>query len=1024
MKSPRTRAAVAHAIWSLAAIVVLPLLAASPADGDDATDVAGQLIATTSDVLDLLTYDVHTTFRRHDGSTVERTTGAVVGVPELVDVNGGLPDVTVSILPLLDRLRLSVTKLPTAPTRLPLKVEAVIDVPTGDGPGLGVAYGYDQTEATAPRTFSTDLLFSIFRLPLLKNLSVIARTSGAPDAMTIIGTLFTRGAGRERVDPTFARLRVSPVPPQVRLDASVTSRPARPADAPDPAVTARDEVQARVRTNQSVDAVVTASVVRGETRRDVVADITGLPTDLTVGFVDELLEDTPARLTRQRDIILSTSQTTKKVDVRVEELRDDALQRSIHAIGDEIPRSISASLRTDEKAGVADPTKPDAQTDTTTVAYDADGAVGSLSLTADDFVDGSRSRQVHAVAETLPPEFTFERIVRGIDDPETEKKESTQRAVFDAPAGSLGSLEAGIAEGAAVVFPDPAPFFRPGDLDPGEEPGYAIVDDDDLALRLFGISHALVDTADPLLIEAAATSGPFAARVVKGSLEVTGQVLDLPAAATVRFSPGRDATETAPATPTTVRYRGSAPIGEIRAVATETDPDLTIFGEVTTAAVGVEDVPADLDLSVLSDDPNAAPTDGTPEVVASFDAHGAKVGLLEVLLTSGPDLETFPAGVDGVLLRDVGDDFVLGGRLTGLRRATLERTVVLGDPDRFRVQSSTTTVSLDAPHEGELPLLIDLDQQNATGRHRTIVELADRPDTVSDLTLDQEQAALPDVVTPFLKSPIPRRTSLRYRASEDSGELSVCLRHGELPAGFDCSAQDLDRQIGVHGLTARIDSIPARLDVCFASDPTELARKKLVPRVDCLGTADAQPYSERALCDDGDGVVFRLECPDDDELPISMSLLVDASSRVTVNLRNCEDAEALEAGKACILESGAAFIRVRDLSLQRLAAQIDKPILDGEANDNGYAYLDTQVDGGISLITGDVLLDPGEEARVAATFPQHADPADEFHAEDRLVVFEVVPTAVNAIPPFLGTCTRGGAEIKVSIFNIANDVCP
>jgi hypothetical protein len=122
----------ATALATLMLVVALGAGGPAAASGESPS-VTHRLLATVGDLLDVATYEVHTRFTNADGTTTDRSTPAVVGVPELVNVNRGLPDLAVTVTPLADRLRLSIDKLPTASSSLPVLVEAVFDLPGGLG---------------------------------------------------------------------------------------------------------------------------------------------------------------------------------------------------------------------------------------------------------------------------------------------------------------------------------------------------------------------------------------------------------------------------------------------------------------------------------------------------------------------------------------------------------------------------------------------------------------------------------------------------------------------------------------------------------------------------------------------------------------------------------------------------------------------------------------------------------------------------------------------------------------------------
>ena len=88
--------------------------------------------------LNVLSYGIRTDFVKPDGSHVVKITGAVVGLPALVDADNdllGLPDVMVTLTPAgTSKYQLQIQRLLTAPAAMPASVDHATGAPGSSSP--------------------------------------------------------------------------------------------------------------------------------------------------------------------------------------------------------------------------------------------------------------------------------------------------------------------------------------------------------------------------------------------------------------------------------------------------------------------------------------------------------------------------------------------------------------------------------------------------------------------------------------------------------------------------------------------------------------------------------------------------------------------------------------------------------------------------------------------------------------------------------------------------------------------------
>lgn len=255
--------------------------------------------------------------------------------------------------------------------------------------------------------------------------------------------------------------------------------------------------------------------------------------------------------------------------------------------------------------------------------YSASAPVDHLSLLLAESAGGTVLREAALDVEDMPRRASF------VQDTPTH-------ATFQSEA-PIGRIDVGLSSGGPIRrLPDANAYLYSDDVGGARS----------FALRLFGLEAFEMSTADPVLFDATLGAGPMHVVQRRGAASLDAWIRDVPHQIRVSFSQSAG----------TLTYNGSAVVGEI--TLDMADP-AGISGRADELHLVLRDLPTSLELSLSS-------TGGS----VSLDAHGQTLGSIEVLLTSGPDQRLDPS-VDGILLRDLADRYVVFGRITGLRRAVV-----------------------------------------------------------------------------------------------------------------------------------------------------------------------------------------------------------------------------------------------------------------------------------------------------------------------------------------------------------------
>lgn len=633
-----------------------------PAGAHEGPGPVQQLIATAEDLLDLATYTVRTELSLPGGESTVRTQQAVIGVPALVEVHGSIvpvPDLIVTVLPSPSGALLEVVRSPLALGALPVKVEAVFDLP-GEG-DRRVAFGYDQRAGRAPTRFSAIIELSVFD-PSKDDYELTVAPVGSGSSLVVTGELFAQDGDGERVDPRSGRFELSPVPARTTVGLTVESTP--PAAPPAGPV---DVVTVVVDPSSSTAARVRATEGRGELERVVDVTVAALPDRATVVYTDEELDTAPAPTARRRVIDYTATGPVDRVDFSITEATDDVVDRTIVGGVEGVPASFHADLSQSESvdgAGVP--------IESMVLDWSAATTIPAVDVTVNDFTAGVLTGAAEVHAADVPSDLLLTGDRTGVDDPATPRDERPAALELTAPAGSVGSVEAGVASDGPVRFLEPEPFFDEAEL-AGAAPAYAFVHQTGGAFRVAGVREASIDTADPVEVHLLADRQRLLVRHVDASRAMSAKVMDMPARLDVTVQRPDDDTFTA-------TYDASGTIDRTEVFVTDVADRATADAGALDAHI--DDIPARMtiartDTGFEIDVPDDRRTVGVRERVTSAEVlvteerrdEPAADGTLETAFIT-------PAGrllpdEDGVAIETTDTDRRVYGRVRNLTSATL-----------------------------------------------------------------------------------------------------------------------------------------------------------------------------------------------------------------------------------------------------------------------------------------------------------------------------------------------------------------
>lgn len=630
------------------------------------------------------------------GQPIVRTHAGLVNVPTPLNVDADpLPDViaTVQVLA-LDTFTLRVDRALGEAATLPLKLEALIDDPTGALPRQRINAGYDARGARAPQLWS-----AVATLPEdgdedLTTIEVEQTTVGGGTKLATVAGLFD-GPALARVDPIGGRVQTTPPPPTLRLGLSLGKH-------------------LEVRAGASVPTLVNAAaeIVDGAAEQRITADITALPQQLAVRYL-EPGDD-------QRTVTYTASSVVPALDATYRELTAGALKTKAVVKAKGLPTGMTVK-QTSAKAGSFQATGGTlgsvevgyANGEPKLLAVDhpyarvfEDGTLKSYAGRVDDLQSASADLTDDVRAELqlgLGPRKPFRALLdqpgRHVDgtvsdlprhlklfvDPDGGRVdydafgETIGQIVVDAtqatpffgrvtkvhgriaqlpsqatvdvrPNGGglkletnnpIGEAEALLTSGPSVGLPAGKYGAKVEDL-PAHFAAFARVK----GLKLVDL-HTGPGTNDPVKAHVQLASTPLRVEYDKAGLSVDADLSPVPSDVTVAFDPGAGKVE----------YDGNQGIASIDATV---DTDTPLFGRVTHAVARIEGLPSSVDVGFK-------PASGSGASVLAEPA----VGMVQALLSDGTGTPpVLGEGESGAVMRDLPDAFSLFARVYGVREAS------------------------------------------------------------------------------------------------------------------------------------------------------------------------------------------------------------------------------------------------------------------------------------------------------------------------------------------------------------------
>lgn len=687
-----------------------------------------------------------------EGATVVRD--GVVDVPTALDVTGdGVQDLTVEMRVVTARPSLRVTRLPGAPTDLPVRVEAVLS-PGGD---QRLAVGFDALDATLPDVVRATLTDGAAGGDAL---GVELHAVGASDALAVVAGQFTAGPDGP-VDPAETSIRFAPVP--VDVTASVAGLGGGGSLDFDLTTSQPSRVDAAFRTATGSDTTelgATIDRVPGHVSASVSQAGPGVDVDYRASGPVDHLRLTQAATTpdRARSVAVSLEGlAAEEASLRLDpdDLLGYAASAPIDALG----------LEVHDTAGVIDratalrarlvglPTDLDVDLGDERVVLDANG--GSLGL-------------VEVLATSGPD------LLPAADTDGLVLRDTTEHYVVGARLTTLRSLDATLADDgldAELRTAGGRPFVVDVETD-----GTGIA----AHVDALPATTRVALTGDTLTWQADAVAG-LTAELTQGTATTALAVAQLPTDLAVTM--GDDGS---------LVWQADRPTPSLELE--RTDP-AGVLDRATSLQVRITDLPTQVSLATAG---------GGAELVA-----GDPVGAIELLATSGPEV-SLPTGAQGVVLRDAATGYALALRLLGIRElgfspdpATLHLLTDGARPvtvDVHTVADGTTTdlqaeladlpqgarITLDDQGDGIVldyeavapmaSLVASLTRTDADGSVRTVaLDVTDLPASARLSATDQALAIDGD-------SGI---TSLAVDATDDAGLLDratrLALRATDLP---------------------------------------------------------------------------------------------------------------------------------------------------------------------------------------------------------------------------------------------------
>lgn len=656
----------------------------------------GEPVSQAACAIPALDYQFVTRLRKAGGGEIVRRHTALVNVPTALDVDDDLsPDVIATLQVLsLSEFSLKIDRMLTEFSELPLKIEAIVDDPTGGAlPREKINVGYDARDSRAPSTWKATATLPDDGSDALTTLNIVKDVIGTGATITTVGGLFN-GDSLKRKDPMGGTIAYTPVPARATLGLTLGSH-----------------MEVRAGANVPVGVKARAEIVGGPREQLVDVELGGLPQSLRVRLEE------PA--TNQRIVTYAASAGVPSLDATYSDSVGGTLATKVVAKASGLPTGMvlnqtGARAATFQASGgtlgsvevgyangeprLLDAAHPYARIfdDGTLKSYAGRiDALQSASVDATTKISGELQlgpaprkpfralvdmpgRHIDGIVKNLPRHLKvlydadggvidYDAFGETIDDIVLDAGQSTPffgrvkrihgqiaalppRATVNIKPNAGGfklETSAPIGSVEALLSSGPDASLPAGQLGAQVED---LADRFTAFARVKGLQLVDVTTGPGQAVagHVKLASTPLRVRHVRSGQTIDASLSPIPTDMTVRFDPAAGK----------VGYDANAPIDAIDATVTADTP---LFGRVKRIEARVEKLP-----NVVTIGFKPAAGSGV-----AFSANPA-VGMIQAELTDGAaDATALPAGRSGVVMKDVPSEFSLFGRLFSVSAASV-----------------------------------------------------------------------------------------------------------------------------------------------------------------------------------------------------------------------------------------------------------------------------------------------------------------------------------------------------------------
>jgi len=774
------------------------------------------LLSTLTCNLDLLGFKWHTQFKRADGTILKRDIGAILEVPQLLNVDDDvLPDVSARVsLQSLTPLTFAVyiDRQIGENSQLPLSIEAIIPDPTkGSLPRKNINFGFDTKESHAPNHWESRI--AIRNVPGGTGVDLLTKALGmGGQPYSLLGGLFN-GTPSARVDEAGGRLRYSDLSPQdtgISFNMGKSYAVGLTTDAPTTldadAVfnTGSDRLAAALRVDKLQTNTEVTLTPQGEDKRQITYSSSGNVNQM-IGSYRHFTDNGGGSTTPLETLRAKVTDVPKKIVVNQtsksagnmttagtgpigsieagfangEPVFLPAVQHHyVHVFGDGSLKSfagridglseasfdaqskITAEAQLASKPLLAKIDQPDLKVDglLTNVPAHLKAVIDLPNGTVDYDGFGSTIDTVDVKASRTTPFFgrasNIDALIKSIPPKlSLAFKPDGTSAKFTAAPDGIGSIEVAA--------------YKAGDkeLPPGTEAGavYRDIPSGKYALgaRILGLKSVEFTGGATYTVKTELQAGPFNLAYQDGTQQLDGRIEDLPSTIDLSLNlPDGTAT-----------YNASAPINKITVDAKR--PGSPFFQRATRLLGTIEGLPAGLALSFK------------PATNEAKFAASSPIGKIELAATDG-DTQSVPGTDAGVIYRDIPSDYVAAGRILGLSGVSFKggNSFEVGaqvQSGPFSLTFETAAVKLDGAIKN-IPSDISFKMDQAAGTYQytgnaTIGEISANLEATNPFVANirKARAIIKQLPSGLLLTAKPDNSGIKATANSPIGSIDVAL---------------------------------------------------------------------------------------------------------------------------------------------------------------------------------------------------------------------------------------------------------